>query len=120
MKVATIYEYQICSFCIFRMWHVHIQKSKIYKLRLHILNNGGQKIFISLLLCVWSAQICSPCLDPFFNRKVLGLERQEEVSVCKTAGSTFHAELRSSDIFKLCIVVLTIGLYMYFADFTFL
>ena len=46
------------------------EKCKIYKLRLHILNNGGQKIFISFLLCVWSAQICSPRLDLFFNRKV--------------------------------------------------
>ena len=46
------------------------EKCKIYKLRLHILNNGGQKIFISSLLCVWSAQICSPRLDLFFNRKV--------------------------------------------------
>ena len=45
-------------------------KCKIYKLRLHILNNGGQKIFISFLLCVWSAQIYSSRLDQFFNRKV--------------------------------------------------
>ena len=37
---------------------------------MHILNNGGQKIVISFLLCVWSAQICSPRLDLFFNRKV--------------------------------------------------
>ena len=37
---------------------------------MHILNNGGQKIFISFLLCVWSAQISSPRLDLFFNRKV--------------------------------------------------
>ena len=37
---------------------------------MHILNNGGQKIFISFLLCVWLVQICSPRLDVFFNRKV--------------------------------------------------
>ena len=42
------------------------EKCKIYKLRLHILNNGGQKIFISFLLCVWSAQICSPRLYRYF------------------------------------------------------
>ena len=57
--------------------------------------------------------------NAILKKWVLGLERQEEISMCTTAGSTFHAELRSSDIFRLCIVVLTIGLYMYFADFTF-
>ena len=46
------------------------EKFKNYKFGMHILNNGGQKIFISFLLCVWSAQICSPRLDLFFNRKV--------------------------------------------------
>ena len=42
------------------------EKCKIYKLRLHMLNNGGQKFFISFLFCVMSAQICSPRLDLFF------------------------------------------------------
>ena len=46
------------------------EKCKNYKFGMHILNNGGQKIFISCLLCVWSAQISSPRLDLFFNRKV--------------------------------------------------
>ena len=36
----------------------------------YILNNGGQKIFISFLLCVWLAQFYPRLIDLFFNRKV--------------------------------------------------
>ena len=59
------------SFCIFRVWHVHIRKMQNLQITFaYILNNGGQKIFISFLLCVWLAQISSPRLDQFFNQKV--------------------------------------------------
>ena len=52
------------------MARTHTKNAKsTYKLRLHILNNGGQKFFISYLLCVWSAQICSPRLDLFLTER---------------------------------------------------
>ena len=35
-----------------------------------VLNNGGQKIFISFLLCVWLVQFCLQRIDLFLNRKV--------------------------------------------------
>ena len=34
---------------------------------MYILNNGGQKIFISFLLCVWLAELGPPRLDLFFK-----------------------------------------------------
>ena len=58
------------DFAFFVCVRATYEKCKNYKFGMHILNNGGQKIFISFLLWVWSAQICSPRLDLFFNRKV--------------------------------------------------
>ena len=36
--------YQICSFCNFFMWHVHIRKMQNLQITFAYIKNGGQKI----------------------------------------------------------------------------
>ena len=65
-----IYTYQICSFCIFRMWRVHIRKMQNPQITFAYIKKWWSENFISFLLCVWLAQFCPRRLDLFFNRKV--------------------------------------------------
>ena len=51
---------------------MYVPHTKMQKLQIWYayIKQWWSEIFISFLLCVWSAQICSPRLDLFFNRKV--------------------------------------------------
>ena len=74
----NIYTYQISRFLHFSYvarTHTKNANSTNYVCIIFILNNGGQKIFISSLLCVWLAQFFPRLTDLFFNRKVFSLNK---------------------------------------------